>query len=110
MFQDGVGAGKLAVEDLEPYYAALQETLRGACQFQIVVETFTQTGGAPLDLQPFSARPAPLDRIRRQLEMAARHSATPLVAFSAPEYMTPEGGPEAARLYEDYLMRVRYER
>ena len=58
MFQDGVGAGKLALDDLEPYYTALQRALHGVCQFQIVVETFTQVTGAPA----FAARPAPLDR------------------------------------------------
>src|SRR5437867_731071 len=67
MFQDGVGAGKLAIDDLEPYYAALQQALQGPCQFQIVVETFTQVAGAPLDDQMFAARPAPLERIQRQL-------------------------------------------
>ena len=105
MFQDGVGAGKMAVEDLDAYYSALRRALDGSCQFQIIVETFTQLEG-----QPFKAKPATLDRIQRQLDLAAHHSVTPLLAFSAPEYMTPAGGPDAAQLYEEYLALLKHER
>lgn len=39
----------------------------------------------------------------RQLALAATYSDTGSVGFSVPEYLTPWGGPAAARLYAVYL-------
>lgn len=103
MFQDGVGVAKLRVEELEPYFSAFQRTFTRPGEFQIVVETFTQSARAAGD--EFAAQPAPIDRIVRQIDIARRYTRAPLIAFSVPEYMTPEAGPAAARLFDVYRQR-----
>lgn len=91
--QDGVGTGKSTVEQA----AALRTLLaRQGGKVRPVVELFEQTSAAGA---PFSAKPAPLDRIELQLKNAGKGA----IAFSVPEYMTPLGGPAAARLYEAAL-------
>jgi len=88
--QDGVGTGKATVEQA----SALRTRLaRSRIKVRAVVELFEQTSQAGA---PFSAKPAPPDRIERQLGNAGKGA----IAFSVPEYMTPLGGPAAARLYE----------
>jgi hypothetical protein len=102
MFQDGVGAAKLQIADLEPYYAALQRALTGICRFAVVVETFEQQGGPPIDHGSFRAAPASFERLVRQMELAGKFSSAPLIAFSVPDYMTPEAGADAAELFDRY--------
>jgi hypothetical protein len=95
LFQDGVGVGKLTIEQAAAYLRALRAELgerSGA-----VVETFTQVRE-----EPFEARPAEASRIRRQLESAAACGFPAPVAFSVPEYMTPLGGEEAAKLFAEF--------
>lgn len=83
LFQDSVGANKLTVDQAAAYHRALRISLRGAAEpiveiFQLVRE------------DPFEAQPAPIDRIRRQLQaVEAAGFASPMV-FSLPEYQTPE--------------------
>jgi hypothetical protein len=98
MLQDGIGAGKLQLEDLEAYYAALRAALDGRARFHIIVETFVEAR----DGSEARLRPAPLARILSQLSLAARYSTEPLVAFSVPDYMATAGGSDAAELYEAY--------
>ena len=98
MFQDGVGAGKLQMDYLGLYLAAIKKATEAQSrELQIVVETFRQVGE-----KPFAAVPAPLDRIRRQMDVASRYSSK-IVAFSVPEYMTPLAGQDAEHLFRDYL-------
>lgn len=102
-FQDGVGVGKLDLAELEPMLRAVAGAVRRAGrELRVIVETFTQVAGAPLDADPFKAVPAPLARVLAQLTLAARWAAEP-IAFSAPEYMTPWGGVAAGELGLDYL-------
>lgn len=88
--QDGVGTGKAGVEqaaELKARMSGLGMKVRG------VVELFEQTSQAGA---AFSARPAAMERIERQLRAAGEDA----VGFSVPEYMTPLGGLEAGRLFE----------
>jgi hypothetical protein len=99
LFQDGVGAGKLSLEDLPPYLTSLhQAAVSQGRDFQVVVELFRQ-----ISAQPFRAEPAPWPRLERQMAIASKYSESGMMAFSVPEYLTPLGGPEAAKLFENYL-------
>ena len=99
LFQDGIGAQKLSLEDLPLYLTAVrQAAVSPGRHFQVVVELFQQVSA-----QPFKARPAPWPRLERQLALASKYSDTGAVGFSVPEYLTPWGGPAAARLSEAYL-------
>ncbi len=107
LFQDGVGVGKLALEQVPDYLAAAARAARAEeRKLAAVVETFRQTAGEPLSDGPFAAEPAPLARVLAQIEAAAPHAAE-LVAFSVPEYMSPAGGPTAGELYRAYLAHLR---
>lgn len=97
-FQDGVGTGVLTLERLPAYL----EAVRGAAdardrELRVVVELFDDRGegGAP--------HPADLDRVVDQLRLAHEASTGPVLAFSFPDYMVPEAGDDARRLYRSYL-------
>ncbi len=107
LFQDGIGVAKLDLRHLPVYLGAMREAVTNAGRdLWIVVENFRQTAGAPLNEQPFEAAPAPMERLRRQLEIASRFSTGEIIAFSVPEYMTPMGGKDAGRLFEVYRSRL----
>jgi hypothetical protein len=101
-FQDGVGTNKLAIPEALVYLEALDRAAqpRGR-EVVAVVELFKQVAGPPIDERAFAALPAPLARIREQI-ISVRSSASRVVAFSVPEYLTPLGGPEAEAIYNDY--------
>ena len=103
LYQDGVGAGKMDLNDLPVYL----EAIRGAADKNrrtatVVIELFTQTAGPPIDNSAFKAVPASFNRIGCQLAMAARYSVNGIVGFSIPDYMTPQGGPAAGKLFSQY--------
>jgi hypothetical protein len=102
-FQDGVGSGKLDLEESLLYLrAAHQGTMAAGAVLDVVVEVFeaaTQGNG-------FSAVPAGMERIAAQLNNASTAAGAGITAFSVPDYMSPGAGPGAERLrrsYEDYL-------
>ncbi|MGJ5817608.1 DUF4434 domain-containing protein [Paludibaculum fermentans] len=97
LFQDGIGAGKLTLESWPGYLQALGRSL--GARLTVVVENFevASAGGAG-----FAAKPAGVERIERQVELAGRYTKHAPVVFSLPEYATPLGGAAAARLYEDW--------
>lgn len=101
LFQDGVGVKHLEVGALPRYLDAIRRAVvaRGR-QLWVVAEIFTQVD-AKRHPDEFRAEPAPFDRVVQQLE-AARRVASTVVAFSVPEYMTPEAGDTARALYESY--------
>jgi len=105
LFQDGVGAQKLSLDYVDLYLTAIRKAVVGRSKkLQVVVEIFRQTDGPPLrETGTFKAVPAPLERIDRQVEIAAKYSSLPVVAFSIPEYMSPFGGAEAGKLYQAYV-------
>ena len=101
-FQDGVGTNKLAIPEALLYLEALDRAaLPRGREVVAVVELFRQVAGPPIDNRPFAALPAPLARIREQIA-SVRSSASRVVAFSVPEYLTPLGGPEAEAVYNAY--------
>jgi Domain of unknown function (DUF4434) len=97
LFQDGVGEGKVALENIGLYYAALDRALRGiGAQLGAVVELFTLT--------PDGRRlPARVGRIREQISAANRLTSFPVVAFSIPDYMSHFAGPQAGDLLSTFL-------
>lgn len=102
LFQDGVGAGKLRLEEVPLYLEALRPMVQSqGRKLQVVVELFHQVSE-----HPFRAQPASWDRIARQLEIANHYSTGGILAFSVPEYLTPMGGSEADKLFKAYLKYV----
>ena len=68
-------------------------------RLHIVVETFTSRGEGAA----WQAAPAEWARIEEQLRLASSLGSDNLLAFSAPEYMTPLGGDSAAKLFRQIL-------
>ena len=103
LFQDGIGADKLTFAQLPEYLASLQRATQiNSRQLQVVVELFKQvTGNDSLSTQ-FAAEAAELERVQKQIMIDAAYGSD-LVAFSIPEYMTPLGGPQAEKLFKEYL-------
>lgn len=96
LFQDGIGAGKLTLENWPGYLQALGRSL--GRRLTVVVECFEAAPGGV----GFQARPAGLQRIVRQLDLAGRYSKNSPLVFSLPEYATPLGGEAAAQLYDEW--------
>lgn len=103
LFQDGVGVNKLNLREVPIYAAALQDAARkNNRNVRAVVELFQQVAGPPIDQSAFRAVPAPLARIRAQLEIASKYSPGGIIGFSVPEYMTPLGGEASGNLLTQY--------
>lgn len=83
MFQDGVGARKLTLQQLPAYLMALDAVVdaRGR-ELEAIVEVFDHPG-APRDT---TGVPGPIDRISGQIAIAASFTDT-LVAFQLPHYL-----------------------
>lgn len=108
LFQDGLGVGRMRSADVEQYLSALRSAaVRSNRGFAVVVEVFRQKSGTSLDDRPFQAAPAPFERILDQLVLAGRYGGGGLVAFSVPEYMTPEAGAAARELSLRYRRWLR---
>lgn len=102
LFQDGIGTHKLTLEELPAYVAAVDQATEGSeCRLWLVTEVFRQVAGAPINEMPFRAVPGPIGRIAEQMKVVAPFSEK-MIAFSAPEYMTPLGGFEGGVLFEAY--------
>jgi hypothetical protein len=97
LFQDGVGEGKVALEDIGLYYEPLNRAVRRAGgQLGAVVELFSR--------MPNGQRvPAMLARIREQIAVADRSTSFPPVAFSVPDYMSRLAGQQAGGLLANFL-------
>jgi hypothetical protein len=106
LFQDSVGALKLTLGHLPLYLDTMQRAVEGSGRrLGVVVELFEQVGGEPLDRGPFKAVPAAPERVQKQLALVAGRGAAGTLAFTVPDYMRPELGPQAARLWDDYRAR-----
>lgn len=92
LFQDGVGVEKLTIEQAGNFLRALRNEL--GPKAVAVVETFTQVRA-----DPFEARAASVDRVKRQLESAKACGYESPIAFSVPEYVTPLGVAGAKELF-----------
>jgi hypothetical protein len=97
LFQDGVGEGKVAIENVALYYGPLNSAVREAgAQLGAVVELFS--------LMPNGRRvPAMIGRIREQIAVASRLTSFPPVAFSVPDYMSNFAGRQAGGLMSNFL-------
>ena len=101
LFQDGVGEGKVALENIGMYYGALDRAVRSVgAQLGAVVELFS--------LMPDGRRlPAVAGRIREQIAAANRLTSFPAVAFSIPDYMSHLAGRQAGDLLSNFLSSQR---
>jgi hypothetical protein len=97
LFQDGVGEGKVALEDIGLYYAPLNSAVqRAGAQLGAVVELFS--------LMPNGRRvSAMIARVREQIAAADRLTSFPPVAFSVPDYMSSMIGQQAGALLANFL-------
>ena len=87
LFQDGVGAGKVPLDQSAAYLAAVAEVARRARRrFTPVVELFEAADAAATGN---GWRAAPFERVARQIAIA-RSTARSWAAFSVPEYAGPE--------------------
>lgn len=101
LFQDGVGAEKLSLDDLPAYLPRLRAAVAShGTRLGVVVELFEAESAA--DAATFAAVPAPLARVERQLAAAWRGATGPVVGFSVPDYLSPFGGAAAGRAYAAY--------
>lgn len=106
-FQDGIGVDKLTLAELPQYYEAMRAaTVAAGRELVPVVETFRQSAGPPVSAGEFKAEPTTLHRLFEQIAIANRY-ADRHVAFGVPEYLTPAGGAQASRLYQDYRDALR---
>lgn len=107
LLQDGVGAGKLELDELAAYLPALRAALEPtSARLGVVIELFTARPEPAGEGGGFAATPAPLERVEQQTALARRYASGPLVAFSVPDYMSPFAGAEAERLYASYRARL----
>ncbi len=83
LFQDGLGAGKLDLNQFEAYASALEHAFaKSGHTLHLITELFQSDPKQPV----FKAEAAAPERIARQLRIAA-HLGIPTVAFSAPDYL-----------------------
>lgn len=104
LFQDGVGVNKLTMKQLPDYFSAVNSAARfNHKKFQVVIEVFKQIAGTPLNDKTFKAVAASPERVLKQMEIASVYSPE-LLAFSIPEYMTPDNGSGGQCLYDNFRM------
>jgi len=105
LFQDGAGLARTRDwHAMLPFVEALtilHEEFEG--DIWLVAEVFTQTGGKPLDDGPFTAEPADVQRVRDQLEKLGSFQSK-LIVYSYFDYMRPDVGEGASKLFEAYRM------
>jgi hypothetical protein len=100
-FQDGIGVNKLDLYTLPLYLGSLRDAVGPhGTELRVVVEVFEQTSRWD---EPFKARPAGLERVLRQVELALEITGRAPVVFSILEYMSPLGGRESEELFQRYL-------
>lgn len=101
LIQDGAGLADPPNHYLSVYYEALKKVwpATGAPRLVAVVEAFEQTSAPD---KPFSAVPAPPERVLRQIQIATPYF-DDLVLFSFLDYVDPDRGPVAARIYESLI-------
>lgn len=103
MVQDGQGVHRLPDDRLRPYLHGIADAARHfRRRWAIVIEMFEQLSGTPLDDAAFSARPAPLSRVARQIALGQAFPEAGRVAFAAREYMLASPAPGEASLAELY--------
>lgn len=97
LFQDGIGAGKLTLQSLEPYLQSFSDRFsRKASAFGVVVELFDMQQPTT---SPTALRSADFKRVAAQLALARRYSTMPVTVFSASDYLVPTAGKPGKQLY-----------
>jgi len=114
MIQDSVGAlnvsgsPKERLKLLPPFLKALNEACAETkVKFWLDLEIFEQIHGPPLDGEPWSARVADFERIRRQLEIGQQF-VEKIVCYEFAHYLSPNGiipttAESARQLYYEYM-------
>jgi hypothetical protein len=120
--QDGVGTGKLALNEVALYMHAVSAAAVGTeAEIRGIVEIFDDGGLTQENYDRVSGhfrmktteqsgsanfygkfRPASMSRISRQLALAGSLLGPEIIAFSLPEYATPMGGKKGEQLGKDY--------
>lgn len=101
--QDGVGTTRVDGDVDVPHY---MQAIKDACvahgvAFGMVIESFQQIGGWPVDDGPFATTAADIARLKSQLWIAGQLTST-LVQFEW-SFMQPDRCGAAAQLYNDYI-------
>ena len=106
LFQDGVGAQKLSLSQLDRYFKAFHDQLDSSQHtLEAIVEIF-QTPKVPS--KEFKTEAADFSRILQQLKVIKTHSQRPITVFSAPDHLLPNRGPRANELHRAWLHNVNH--
>jgi len=101
LFQDGVGAGKLSLDQLETYLNHFHSHLEDADhRFGVIVELFEFTKNN--SKQPHALQSAQFSRVSQQIFLAQQYSTLPITVFSAPDYLKSDGDQQSRKLYRDW--------
>jgi Domain of unknown function (DUF4434) len=102
MLQDGLGAGHATEDSIVGALSALHPAVtKSGVELWTVLEVFRLVHGPPRDDLPFEARPAPLEEVLTALARERRYAAK-TAAFTVLNYMSPDRGPAAHALREQY--------
>lgn len=111
ILQDGIGTGRIQLDDLPAYFSAMQRACRtNNVELWAYVELFQQTHGWPIDGEPWAAESASIERVQMQLAIEQNY-ATKLIGQDLPRFMSPDRpgspyAPKAAELYAAYRRLV----
>lgn len=106
-FQDGIGVHKLDLTNLPAYYKAMNTVaVNNKREMVPVIELFVQTGGMPINDNPFTATAAPLERVLDQIALAGAYSSNHVV-FSVPEYLSSFKDLPAQEAFEKYTAHIK---
>lgn len=106
-FQDGIGVHKLDLTNLPAYYKAMNTVAANNKREMVpVIELFTQTGGMPINDNPFTATAAPLERVLDQIALADAYSNNHVV-FSVPEYLSSFKDLPAQEAFDKYTAHMK---
>ncbi|MCF6314374.1 MAG: DUF4434 domain-containing protein, partial [Verrucomicrobiales bacterium] len=105
--QDGVGTHRVSLESLRAVYSRLAPIFRRHdVKFWSNVEVFDQIAGWPVNEQAWAARPAQHQRVGKQCESTAPF-VSKIIVFEYSQYMDPASSPQAAKLYDSFLKKMR---
>lgn len=113
LFQDGVGAGHLGLEQLRPYLEAVADgTGEADVDLQVIVEPFERRQAERFTSDSaashaFMFQPASWNRMRCQLLTVQEVGVFGSYLFEALQYMTPVGSPGAVELYHRFRAAMR---
>lgn len=102
-WQDGVGGTDEQLKRVSRDLGAIAKATEAhGVELWANLEAFDRTTKLT---EGFAAKPASVDRLEKQIA-ATRSSVTKLISFDFNDYMSPQAGPEQAKLFEDYRRYV----